>query len=235
MLVKVLFFGALKDVAGDVAEIELPQGATVGDLVSSILKDRSALSGYARSIAVAVNQEYARADQELRDEDEVALLPPVSGGSQAMKDDAPGRVSLVRQVIDSNEVVRTLKAPPDGAVVVFEGIVRDNSRGRRTSYLDYDAYEPMAIEQMERLVSQARAQFDVRDVRVVHRLGRLHVGETSVLIAVVSAHRSAGFDACRWLIDELKKVVPIWKKEFFEDGAVWADGEPFPPEVGIQT
>ena len=116
-------------------------------------------------------------------------------------------------------------------MAVFDGIVRDNSRGRRTLYLDYTAYEPMALRQMEQLAQQALGRFAIRDVRIVHRLGRLQIGESSVYIAVASAHRAAAFDACRWLIDTLKTTVPIWKKEYFQDGAVWADGEPFPPEI----
>jgi len=127
--------------------------------------------------------------------------------------------------------VAALKRPEDGAVAVFDGIVRNHSRGRRTLYLEYTAYEPMALRQMELLAKQALKNFAIRDLRIVHRLGRLQIGETSVYIVVASAHRAAAFDACRWLIDTLKKQVPIWKKEFFEDGAAWADGEPFPPEI----
>ena len=128
-------------------------------------------------------------------------------------------------------VLDRIKRGEDGAAVVFEGVVRNQTRGRRTLYLDYEAYEEMALGQMEQLAEQALKQFQVRDVALVHRLGRLEIGETSVLIAVVSAHRAAAFDACRWLIDTLKRTVPIWKKEYFEDGAVWADGEPFPEEI----
>jgi len=134
-------------------------------------------------------------------------------------------------VINSQDVVAGLKRGEDGAVLVFEGIVRNQTRGRKTLYLDYEAYEEMALEQMESLAGQALTQFSVRDVAIVHRLGRLEIGETSVLIAVASAHRAAAFDGCRWLIDTLKRTVPIWKKEYFEDGAVWADGEPFPADI----
>ena len=109
--------------------------------------------------------------------------------------------------------------------------MRNRTRGRRTLYLDYEAYEEMALEQMEELAQRALEQFQVREVALVHRLGRLEIGETSVLIVVVSPHRGAAFDACRWLIDTLKRSVPIWKKEHFEDGAVWAAGEPFPEEI----
>src|SRR5260370_273149 len=124
-----------------------------------------------------------------------------------------------------------MKAGEDGATIVFEGIVRNHSRGRRTLYLEYESYESMAFSEMQRLSQAALERFAVRDVRLVHRLGRLQVGETSVLVVVAAAHRAAAFEACRWLIDTLKKTVPIWKKEYFQDGAVWADGEPFPEEI----
>ena len=139
----------------------------------------------------------------------------------------------MRQPIDAAAIAAAIKQPDDGALVVFDGIVRNQTRGRRTLYLDYTAYEPMALQQMEQLAVQALANFAIRDVWLVHRLGRLEIGESSVYIAVASAHRAAAFEACRWVIDTLKKTVPIWKKEFFEDGAVWADGEPFPPEVPV--
>ena len=141
------------------------------------------------------------------------------------------RVAIVRQPIDSQDVLSRIKRPEDGAAVVFEGVVRNNTRGRQTLYLDYDAYEEMALKQMEELVAQAIERFKVRDVAIVHRLGRLEIGEISVLIVVASGHRGAAFDASRWLIDTLKRTVPIWKKEYFVDGAVWADGEPFPEEI----
>jgi molybdopterin synthase catalytic subunit len=143
------------------------------------------------------------------------------------------RVEILNQVLPSAEVIDQIKAGPDGAVCVFDGIVRNNTRGRETLYLDYEAYREMALAQMNQLAAQAVERFGVRDVALLHRLGRLRVGETSVLIVVASAHRGAAFEACRWLIDTLKKQVPIWKKETFVDGAVWADGEPFPADLAI--
>jgi molybdopterin synthase catalytic subunit len=140
------------------------------------------------------------------------------------------RIELTRERIDAEGIVKAMKAGEDGAVVVFDGIVRNNTRGRETLFLDYEAYDAMAVTQMQVLAAQAVEKFGVRDVCIVHRLGKLEVGETSVLIVVASAHRAAGFDACRWMIDTLKKTVPIWKKEHFADGAVWADGDPFPEE-----
>jgi molybdopterin synthase catalytic subunit len=144
-------------------------------------------------------------------------------------------VALTRERIDAEKIVAAAKSGEDGAVVVFDGIVRNHSRGRRTLHLDYEAYEEMALRQMRELGLKARERFGVRQVTVVHRLGRLEIGETSVLIVVASAHRSAAFEACRWLIDTLKQSVPIWKKETFTDGAVWAPGEPFPKDIALKS
>ena len=143
------------------------------------------------------------------------------------------RVQIVEGEIPVVEVLAAIKDGADGAVCVFDGIVRNNTRGRETLYLDYEAYREMALTQMQGLAEEAVARFGVREVAVVHRLGRLMVGETSVLVAAASAHRGAAFEACRWVIDTLKKQVPIWKKETFADGVVWADGEAFPEAVAL--
>ena len=139
--------------------------------------------------------------------------------------------AIVRNPIDTASILAEIKKGEDGAVLVFEGIVRNQTRGRKTLYLDYEAYQDMALKELETLAAKAMEQFKIRDVAIVHRLGHLEIGEISVLIAVASAHRAAAFEACRWLIDTLKRTVPIWKKEYFVDGAVWADGEPFPEEI----
>ncbi len=144
-------------------------------------------------------------------------------------------IALVDTPIPADRIVAGIKHGTDGAVCIFDGIVRDNTRGRSTLFLDYEAYREMALEQMHSLAAQAVARFGVRQIALIHRLGRLHVGETSVLIAVASAHRAAAFDACRWLIDTLKQTVPIWKRETFADGVVWADGEPFPPQIALAS
>jgi MoaE-MoaD fusion protein len=237
MQVRVLFFGMLKDLAGRGSDLlTLPEPATVDDVFVHYEQVISKLGELAPSIAISINQEFASLDSKLKEGDEIAFLPPVSGGLMDPDGNlARGRrcSSIVREEIDTRAVLDELKQPVDGAAVVFEGVVRDNTRGRRTLYLDYEAYEEMALKQMDALAEQSLQQFPIRDVAMVHRLGRLEIGETSVLIAVVSAHRAAAFDACRWLIDSLKRTVPIWKKEYFEDGAVWADGEPFP--AGIPT
>lgn len=140
-------------------------------------------------------------------------------------------VALLHSPIDLAAIVRDVRADPDGAIVTFDGFVRNESHGRRTLYLDYEAYEPMALAKMKEIARLAHQNFAIHRLAIVHRLGRLHVGETSVFIAVSAPHRAAAFDACRFAIDTLKRTVPIWKKEYFEDGAVWADGElpPAPP------
>ena len=229
MKVRVLFFGVLKDLAGRPSDsITVPEGATLGDVLQHYETRIPELRQLLPSLAISVNQEYTNPDITLHADDEVALLPPVSGGAQG---DGPEHAAIVKEKIDTQGVLDRIKHPEDGAAVLFEGVVRNNTRGRRTLYLDYEAYEPMALKQMEELALQALGQFKIRDVALVHRLGRLQIGETSVLIVVASAHRAAAFDACRWLINTLKRTVPIWKKEYFENGAVWADGEPFPAEI----
>ena len=135
---------------------------------------------------------------------------------------------LVREPIDPGTLIRHVRAPEDGAIVTFDGFVRNQSHNRRTLYLNYEAYEPMALAKMREIASQLYEKYHIHRVAIVHRLGRLEIGETSVFIAVSAPHRAAAFDACRFAIDTLKRTVPIWKKEYFEDGAVWADGE-LPP------
>jgi len=236
MQVRVLPFGVLKDWLGPSAStVELDHGATVSDLLVRISTAHPGRAAALRGIAVSVNAEYAPYAHVLRDGDEVGLLPPVSGGTSrpAGVSDEPVMTALTRDVIDAGKLVAAARRGEDGAVVVFDGIVRNHTRNRQTLYLDYEAYEEMALKQMDSLSREAVARFAVRHVTLVHRLGRLNVGETSVLIVVASAHRSQAFDACRWLIDTLKKTVPIWKRETFVDGVVWAAGEPFPESIAV--
>ncbi len=226
---RVLVFGVLRDYFGAVEQwVELPgETGSVAILLAQLQRDAAPeLGGLWGSLAVAVNRQYAKAADPLHAGDEVALLPPVSGGF-----DPNERVLLTHEPLDTASAAAALKVGSDGAIVVFDGIVRNNTRGRQTEYLLYEAFEPMALAQMRELAAESCRRFAVRDTLLHHRLGRLEIGETSVLIAVASAHRGAAFDACRWVIDTLKKTVPIWKKEFFVDGAVWADGEAFPAEL----
>jgi MoaE-MoaD fusion protein len=236
MKVQVLFFGVLKEVAGRSSEtVELPEDSAAQSVLTKLMEKYPRIRESLPSIAIAVNQQYCKSDTKLRDGDEVALLPPVSGGAGETPAEQPAGhrryACITRDAIDTKGIVDSLKRGEDGAALFFEGIVRNQTRGRRTLYLNYEAYEEMALQEMESLAVQALEKFQIRDVAIVHRLGKIEIGETSVLIAVASAHRAAAFDACRWLIDTLKRTVPIWKKEYFEDGAVWADGEPFPAEI----
>ena len=226
MHVRVLFFGAAADAASRRSQtVSLPEGATLAALLAHCAKEFSGIEKLRGALALSLNQEHAAPSAILKEGDEVALLPPVSGGLPAAVAPPP-KVQLVHDRIVTEQMLEAIKQPEDGAVAVFEGIVRNHSGGRRTLYLEYDAYEEMALRQMRQLIAHAQGSFDIRQAVLIHRLGRLEIGETSVLVAVASAHRAAAFEACRWLIDELKKTVPIWKKEFFEDGAVWAPGTP---------
>ncbi len=232
MRIQLLSFGVLRERI-PWSEMEIAAGSSVADLLGMLraeLGSRSAREAELLGrIAVSVNAEYARGEWLLKEGDEVGLLPPVSGGNS---DEGDGiTVMLTWDRIASDAMVSAAKRGSDGAVVVFDGIVRDNTRGRRTLYLDYEAYQDMALKQMRELAVEAQGRFKVRGVTMVHRLGRLEIGETSVLTVVASAHRGAAYEASRWLIDTLKKTVPIWKRETFVDGAVWVDGEPFPAEL----
>jgi MoaE-MoaD fusion protein len=231
MRVRVLFFGQLKEITGIAQEdAELSEGARVEDLFERYGRRFPRLAEFRASVAASVNQEYTLWRAPLSSGDEVAFLPPVSGGQQAAL--AEDILQLVRQPIQPREIIESLKAPEDGAVVVFDGFVRNNFKGRRTLYLEYEAYEPMAYAQMRRIAAEIRAKFAIHRFAIVHRLGRVEIGESSVLIAVSSPHRAAAFDACRWAIDTLKRTVPIWKREYFAGGAAWAEGE-LPPQEAI--
>jgi MoaE-MoaD fusion protein len=225
MKIKVLFFGLTHDLTGfDQEQVDVPEGEHLGDLCRQYEHRFPRLREMAESLVTAVNQEVVERTWPLRDGDEVAFLPPVSGGAP----DSPDREDfyrVTREAIPTAELARQLKAPEDGAVVVFEGIVRDNLHGRKSRYLEYEAYEPMAVRKMEEIGGEAKQKFSIDRIGMIHRLGRVAIGETSVAIIVTAAHRGAAFDACRYAIDRLKRVVPIWKKEYFEDGSVWAEGE----------
>ncbi len=227
MRVRVLFFGRLKEIVGRAEDdAEMSEGARVEDLFARYGSRFPELAGFRSSVVASVNQEFAEWRKPLAAGDEVAFLPPVSGGQQVQVSE--DIYELARAPIRGSEIVAHLKAPEDGAVVVFDGIVRNHSGGRPTLYLEYEAYEPMALAKMRDIGAEIRRQFPIHRVAMIHRLGRLEIGETSVFIAISSPHRRAAFDACRFAIDTLKRTVPIWKREYFAGGAVWAEGE-LPP------
>jgi len=219
MKVRTLFFGLAHDLTGITEEeTELPEGESLAGLWQRYQNRFPRLAQVADSLLIAVNQGVAEPSRELRDGDEVAFLPPVSGGAPQ------GFCSITRGAIPTANYAAELKVAEDGAVVIFEGIVRNHSRGRRALYLEYEAYEPMALRVMEEIRAEAKRKFPIALLSMIHRVGRLEIGETSVAIIVTAAHRAAAFDACRYAIDELKQRVPIWKKEYFEDGSAWAEG-----------
>lgn len=232
--VRVLAFGILKDIFKESPiSFELPVNSTVSDLLAAL--NARLDSPIPAGIAIGVNAEFAHASQTLSDGDEVALLPPVSGGCTDGGHDESSDVfaALTFEPIDAADLLARSKKGDDGAAVVFDGVVRNQTRGRQVLFLDYETYEPMASRQLELLAREALQRFRVRHISVVHRLGRMEIGESSIVIVVASAHRAEAFDACRWLIDTIKKRVPIWKKETFLDGTCWADGEPFPDDISI--
>ena len=233
--VRVLFFGAARDAAGqDVVDVQLNSPANVASAFQQLLAEYPALARFGNSLLLAVNQEYASADRELSDGDELAVLPPVSGGSDAAPetrrrgDAARDFFELTTDPIDVGAISRRVLLPECGATVTLDGYAREWTRGRRTLYLVYEAYAPMALRELKRLAAQVHEKFEIAHIGIVHRTGRLEIGETSVVIAVSAPHRRAAFEACEWAIRELKRAVPIWKKEIFEDGEVWVEGEGAP-------
>jgi len=236
MRVKVLFFGMLKDIVGRAEDrLTVEEGSSVGRLYELYAARFPKLAEHSSSLLFSRNQEFAGRGEPLQDGDEVAFLPPVSGGAPSGSDDAEAKTEemtekkhpcrLTRETIDTRALVGELLQGGDGAVVAFEGVVRNNSGGRATKFLEYEAYEPMALVKMREIAAEVAGKFAIDRIGMTHRLGHLEIGEASIVIVVTSAHRKPAFEACHYAIDRLKKIVPIWKKEFFEDGAVWVEGE----------
>jgi molybdopterin synthase catalytic subunit len=228
LTVRVMFFGGARDVVGTGSlEITLNSPATLTNATAILFEKFPALKRFGRSLLFAVNQEYATEDTVLRANDELAVFPPVSGGSQSVCDyRCPlDFFELTKEPIDVGSVARRIVLPECGATVTLDGYARRWTKERETQYLVYEAYEPMALSEMGKLGAEAHKKFEIAYVGIVHRIGRLEIGETSVVIAVGAPHRRAAFEACEWLIKELKRTVPIWKKEVFQDGEVWVEGE----------
>lgn len=224
--VRVLFFGAARDAVGtDELELTLASPATTLTAFESLLGAFPDLRRFGRSLLLAVNQEYAKSNQTVSDGDELAVFPPVSGGAEAELSRSRDFFELTTHQIDVGSIARRVVPRECGATVTLDGYAREWTRGRQTLYLIYEAYPPMAVSEMEKLGEKAHEQFDISHIGIVHRTGRLEIGETSVVIAVSAPHRAAAFAACEWAIRELKRTVPIWKKEVFADGEVWVEGE----------
>jgi molybdopterin synthase catalytic subunit len=220
--VRVLFFGLLKDVCGRAEDrLELPAGAALRAVFDHYARLFPALSAMAQSVVLARNHEFGDPAETLAEGDEVALLPPVSGGSE----NDGHFFELTREPIDIRAAEARIVQGIDGAVVTFQGVVRNNTRGRATLRLEYECYEPMAIRKMTEIGREIAGQFAISRIGMIHRLGRMEIGEASVLVVVAAPHRRPAFEAALEGINRLKKLVPVWKKEFFADGEVWVEGE----------
>jgi len=245
MRVRLLFFGAARDAVGhDKVDFVLRNARTTRDAFAEVLETYPALQRFGGSLLFALNQEYAREDRPIKNGDELAVFPPVSGGSESKTSAAsvgilPAALSdffeITTDSIDVGAVARRVVLPECGATVTLDGYAREWTRGRKTLHLVYEAYAPMALSELQRLGRDAHERFEIAHLGIVHRTGRLEIGETSVVIAVSAPHRRAAFEACEWAIRELKSTVPIWKKEVFEDGEIWVEGENAPtdfPDAG---
>ena len=214
MHVTVRFFALHRDIVGaSQISCEIAKGTTLGQLWSQLCEEFPALAPATRSVMFAHNQEYADPETELHDGDEVAFIPPVSGGETV------NAFVVTDHPLDPQPLTGLVQSPQDGAVVLFQGVARDNFGGRPTSHLEYEAYPEMAVPVLRQLASEAQEQYPIGRVAVHHRIGRLAIGETAVIVAVAAPHRQAAFEAAAYIMDRIKQVAPIWKREH------WADGE----------
>jgi len=214
MRIRLRLFASVKEVVGQrELALDLPEGTTTADLLDRMARDHPRLKATAPSLLLAVNREYVEGTRILADGDEVAFIPPVSGGTDLYQT-TEGPVSL-------DPLVASVARNTSGAVATFLGIVREFARGRQVSYLEYDAYPEMAIAKMRQIGEEIRKQWPVDCIAIVHRIGRLIIGEASVAIVISAPHRREALEACAYAIERLKEIVPIWKKEVWLDGAEW--------------
>jgi MoaE-MoaD fusion protein len=228
--IKVLFFGLVRDVVGVREDsLEIADGGHLGQVFEHYAARFPRLQEMSGSIVLALNQQFSSPSAPLAEGDEVALLPPVSGGSgvytHEIADPEGHFFALTWQTIDGAKIARSLLQGQDGAMVTFDGVTRNNTKGRATRYLDYECYEPMAIKTMAEIGREIAKTHDISRIAMVHRLGRVDIGESSVVVIACSPHRRAAFDAALEGINRLKRTVPVWKKEYFSDGEVWVEGE----------
>jgi MoaE-MoaD fusion protein len=229
MKVQVRLFARYRETAGrDRVELDLPEGGTVETAWEAVTSRFPSLSAYRPFTLFAVDNDYVGPERPLRPGEELCLFPPVSGGSGTPAATPAGDlVDLVAVPLSERALLAAVEDPGAGAVVLFSGVVRDQTGGRRVKFLEYEGHGPMALAKMREIGAAIRSRWPaVTRIALLHRIGRLEIGESSVMIAVSSAHRAVAFDACRFAIDTLKETVPIWKKEHFEDGEVW---------VGLQS
>jgi molybdopterin synthase catalytic subunit len=221
MNVLVRYFAGHRDITGRSEEqVALEDGATVGALWELLAARYPRLAGYTGKLLYAVNQEFATPATQLADGDEVAFIPPVSGGSDL------GLFVVTGAPLDPSPLVALVQGADMGAVVTFAGVVRNNFGGRATARLQYEAYEPMAEAVLAQIADEARGRWGTGPIAIHHRVGTLEIGETAVLVVVASAHRHAAFEAAEWIMDRIKEKAPIWKKEIWADGGTeWVGAE----------
>jgi MoaE-MoaD fusion protein len=224
--INVLFFAVLHDRAGTRSvNIAATDGMTVDDAVLAARKAAPKDPKPGSTIMLALNGEYVKGDQPVKAGDEIALIPPVSGGSGDIKNDTDW-VFITPDTLDAEPLTEFVTTGVDGAVVTFLGVTRDHNEGRKVVYLDYEAYQPMAENKIAELISEMRSKWELGKIAIAHRTGRVDIGETSMVVAVGSAHRRPAFESALYFVDRLKEVVPIWKKELFEGGEVWIGDTP---------
>jgi len=231
MKVRTKFFAAIKDIVGTPeVELELADGTTAGGLFQHYCEQYAGLQRYVNNTMISVNLEFVSPETRLQEGDEIAFIPPVSGGSEAGSRVSQAEGSAMIDIVESDlalePLVQHVRKHSNGAVVTFLGVVRGFSRGRNVLYLEYEAYREMAVRKLQQVANEVREKWTIDDIAIVHRVGHLEVGERSVAIAVGAPHRKAAFEACEYAIDRLKEIVPIWKKEVWEGGESWIDDRP---------
>jgi molybdopterin synthase catalytic subunit len=224
MQIKVRYFASLREVVGQNEELlELPEQASVTTIREELGRRYPALKAILERCIYAVNRVYVPADTALQAQDELVFIPPMGGG-QAEEGSRRILVQLTHQVLQREVLIEAVSDPSVGGIVVFEGVVRNHARGKQVRYLEYEAYEEMAEQQIRAIIAEAQGRWGIHSVAVAHRFGRLEIGEASVIIVVSSVHRGEAFEACRYIIDTLKSSVPIWKKEVATTGEEWVEG-----------
>lgn len=213
-----LFASAREAAGGGHLRLDLPAGATVRDAIATITTEHP-LVGAIREMVIARNREYVGLDEPLADGDELAVIPPVSGGAVS----SPERVVVSERPLSLDAAIAAVRGPDAGGIVVFLGTVRDASRGKRVRHLEYEAYPEMAEAKMREIGAALEREHMPLRLALHHRVGDLAIGDVAVIIVAAAPHRDAAFAAARCAIDELKRVVPIWKKEYTDDGAVWIE------------